>query len=91
MSKSTAPAKLPKGTVAVPAAAIGAMSMVLAVGFQSVGLNARVDAGLIIMLGALPVLIVVFWRGLCAVTYAGRLWISCEGSNAEVRRRSKMC
>ena len=155
MSNSALPAKLPKGTVAVPAAAIGAMSMILAVGFHSVGLNARVDAGLIAWLGSIglgttpvilppaigwaiaillgfllpfsiletpghlrrillwlscliivlgglpvlglsakwwtqtPVLIVVFWGGLCAVIYAGRHWMPCEGGNAEVRRKSK--
>lgn len=36
-----------------------------------------------------PVLISVFWGGLCAVIYAGRHWMPCEGGNAEVRRKSK--
>ncbi|MGC4016940.1 MAG: hypothetical protein QM755_20865 [Luteolibacter sp.] len=38
--------KLPRGTVALPAACIGVMSLVLAVGFQSVGLLDRLDAAL---------------------------------------------
>lgn len=33
-----------------------------------------------------PVLVAVVWSGLCAVIYAGRHWMPCEGGNAEVRR-----
>jgi len=39
--------KLPRGTVAVPAASIGVMTLVLAVGFQAVGLLDRVDTALL--------------------------------------------
>lgn len=46
MSKPQAHPKLPRGTVAVPASAIGGMSLVLALGFQAVGLNTRIDSAL---------------------------------------------
>ncbi|MFD0894363.1 hypothetical protein KBB96_06860 [Luteolibacter ambystomatis] len=39
--------KLPRGTVAVPAASIGVMTLVLAVGFQSVGLLDRADTAML--------------------------------------------
>lgn len=53
MSKHHAPAKLPRGTVALPASAIGGMSLAVALGFQSVGLNARIDASLLGWLNAM--------------------------------------
>ncbi|BCU78987.1 hypothetical protein [Luteolibacter sp. LG18] len=39
--------KLPRGTVALPAASIGVMSLVLAVGFQALGLLNRLDGALL--------------------------------------------
>ncbi len=53
MSKLPAHTKLPRGTVAVPASAIGGMSLALALGFQAVGLNERIDSALLAWLGSL--------------------------------------
>jgi len=131
------------------------MSLVLAVGFQSVGLNARIDVALLAWLGSIglgttpvvlpesigwvsavvlgfllpfsiletpghvrrvmlwlsclmivlgvlpvlglsakwwsqaPVLVAVVWSGLCAIIYAARHWMPCEGGTAGARRPSK--
>jgi len=48
MSESAAsPASLPRGTVALPAASIGVLSLTLATGFQALGLLGRIERGLL--------------------------------------------
>jgi hypothetical protein len=146
MTEAESSARLPRGTVALPAASIGVLSLALAVGFQAPGWLGRVERGLLavpgklglageptllpqelawtaaaglalvfpwlilqtpahwrrivlwltvlaLLLGWVPVmalaerwcplapsLVVVLWGGLCALIYAARHRMPCEGS-----------
>jgi hypothetical protein len=146
MTETASSARLPRGTVALPAASIGVLSLALAVGFQAPGWLGRIESGLqavpgklglagelaplphglswsvaaglalvlpwlilqtpahwrrivlwltvlALLLGWVPVmglaarwcplapsLVVVLWSGLCALIYAARHRMPCEGS-----------
>lgn len=91
MSKPHVPIKQPRGSVAAPALAVGGMSLVLAVGFQSVGLNDRIDHALLgwlgsIGLGTAPVPLPPALGWLVAVAFGFLLPFSILGTPGAARR-----